>query len=178
MKVLILYGTTDGHTRTIASAISSDLERRGHEVTTVDVSEPLPGIVLNGFDLCILAASVRQKQYAEAVMTFAGSNSQILNQMLSAFVSVSLAAAFPEGRSDAESYVKELLCATGWNPVMVHHAAGALHRSSYDYFQEQIVRHVVLKGRGSKIKSGNHEFTDWRGVERFIDTLCVISTEP
>ena len=177
MQALIAYGTTDGHTQKVASEIAGDLKQRSFEVQTVDVSQPLNGIALADYDVCIVEASVRQKQYSEAVISFVSSNTQALNDMPSAFVSVSMAAAFAEGHPDAESYVTQLLRQTGWKPAIVHHAAGALRSSRYDYFQEQIIRHIVLKDHQTELTSGDHEFTDWKRLKRFLDTFYAISTD-
>ena len=89
--------------------------------------------------------------------------------MPSALVSVSLSAAFPDGRAEAEGYADRLVRATGWQPTAVHLAAGALRYDKYDFFQEQIIRHVVLKDRAPDVIDGDHDFTDWDALGAFVD---------
>ena len=46
---------------------------------------------------------------------------------------------------------------------------GALRLTEYDYFQEQIVKFIVLKS-GSAASSGrDREFTDWNALAAFVD---------
>ena len=42
MRILILYGTTDGHTATIARRLASMLETRGAESDPIDAAEAKP----------------------------------------------------------------------------------------------------------------------------------------
>jgi menaquinone-dependent protoporphyrinogen oxidase len=53
---------------------------------------------------------------------------------------------------------------------------GALRLTEYDYFQEQIVKFIVLKG-GSAASSGrDREFTDWNALASFVDRFLHQST--
>lgn len=44
---------------------------------------------------------------------------------------------------------------------------GGLRFAEYDYFQEQIVKFIVMKGGGAT--TGDREFTDWNALTRFVD---------
>ena len=46
---------------------------------------------------------------------------------------------------------------------------GALRFADYDYFQEQIVKYVVMKRGASVSTERDHEFTDWNALEKFVD---------
>ena len=90
------------------------------------------------------------------------------------FLSVSLSAAFEEGRREAQDYIAKFIAQTGWTPSISLPVAGALINEGYDYFQQQILEHVVLKNRMIDHPERDHEFTDWKaladGVEAFLKT--------
>jgi menaquinone-dependent protoporphyrinogen oxidase len=44
-----------------------------------------------------------------------------------------------------------------------------LRYDKYDFFQEQIIRHVVLKDRAPDVIDGDHDFTDWDALGAFVD---------
>jgi menaquinone-dependent protoporphyrinogen oxidase len=47
-------------------------------------------------------------------------------------------------------------------------AAGALKYSEYDFFKEQIIRHIVMAGRQIPSDQKDWEFTDWAALDSFI----------
>ncbi len=79
-------------------------------------------------------------------------------------ISVSLSAAFPEGMEEAQDYVTEMNMRTGLTPDSQILAAGAIRTGKYDYFAQQVVRYVVLRGRKFDPGADEHEFTDWVGL--------------
>jgi menaquinone-dependent protoporphyrinogen oxidase len=44
-----------------------------------------------------------------------------------------------------------------------------LHFIEYDYFQEQIVKFVVMKRGGAASTARDREFTDWNVLAGFVD---------
>ncbi|MGI9476218.1 MAG: flavodoxin domain-containing protein [Hyphomicrobiaceae bacterium] len=171
MRTLLIYGTVEGQTQKIASEAARLLQRNAIDVVVLDANETTSNVSIEDFDACIVAASVHQQRYSEAVNNFVRAHVQELNARPSAFISVSLVASFPEGGGEAQSYVDRLLERSGWLPAMTHNAAGALRYTKYDFFQEQIIRHVVLKDREIDALEGEHEFTDWSALETFVDAF-------
>ena len=43
--------------------------------------------------------------------------------------------------------------------------AGAVRQQSYDYYETQILRHVILAGQDVELDHRDHEFTDWDALE-------------
>jgi menaquinone-dependent protoporphyrinogen oxidase len=41
--------------------------------------------------------------------------------------------------------------------------------TDYDYFQEQIVKFIVMKRGGAVSTERDHEFTDWDALAKFVD---------
>jgi menaquinone-dependent protoporphyrinogen oxidase len=72
---------------------------------------------------------------------------------------------------EAGNYVDAFLASTGWKPTQSLLVAGALRYAEYDYFKEQIIEHVVLKGCKARGPNGDHEFTDWASLSRAIDSF-------
>lgn len=169
MQFLIVYATVDGHTRQIAEFIQKRIEGKGASVRLVEAAARIRDLHLGDYTGFIAASPVHQQSHAEDLTTFIKAHAAESGSIPSALVSVSLSAAFPGGGADAQSYVDRLVEATGWKPTAVHLAAGALRYDSYDFFQEQIIRHVVLKDRAPDVIEGNHEFTDWEALGAFVD---------
>lgn len=177
MKCLVFYGTAEGHTLKIAKLISEHIQAAGHEVHLHDASKPTSGLNLSDLDAFLAAAPVHQQRHPDAVIDYLKVHAQTLNALPSALVSVSLSAAFESGLAEARTYVDRLLERTGWRPTAIHLAAGALRYETYDYFQEQIIRHIVLKDRAPEQIEGNHEFTDWDALTQFVDGFVAASSK-
>ena len=177
MKCLIFYGTAEGHTFKIAESISEKFQAAGYEVSIQDASKSVSHIDLSDLDAFLATAPVHQQRHPDAVIDFIKVHSASLNALPSALISVSLSAAFENGRPDAQAYVDRLLDRTGWRPTAIHLAAGALRYEKYDYFQEQIIRHIVLKDRAPEQIEGDHDFTDWDALALFIDDFEATSSK-
>ncbi|HUS95365.1 MAG TPA: flavodoxin domain-containing protein [Hyphomicrobiaceae bacterium] len=169
MKILLAFGTVEGHTRKVASTVKTRLEQTGNSVRSLDTSQHVPDLALASYDACIVAAPVHQQRHPDEVINFAKAHAAVLNGMRTALISVSLSAAFDGGQDEARGYTDRLTSRTEWNPGAIHLAAGALKLGEYDFFQEQIIRHVVLKDRAPQQLDHDHEFTDWDALGRFID---------
>jgi menaquinone-dependent protoporphyrinogen oxidase len=168
MNILIVYGSIEGQTRKIATKCQEQLVSSGHNVRLVDAFQPVSDVVTANFSACLIAAPVHQQRHPDEVINFVRAQREALRGLPTAFISVSLAAAFAEGREDAKSYIARFLERTGLQPAATHMAAGALRYKAYDFFQEQIIRPVVLKDRSTDLSVGDQEFTDWQRLEDFV----------
>jgi menaquinone-dependent protoporphyrinogen oxidase len=169
VAVLIPFATTEGQTHKIAERIALHVRERGHEANVYDTASLIsdPGIDL--FDAVIVAASVHEEHHQESAIDFATAHRDQLARRSSAFVSVSLSAATACGRVEAQQYVDRFIAATGWAPTKTLLLGGALRWSECDYFQRQVLKHVLLKGAITPDENVNYEFTDWTALESFID---------
>jgi menaquinone-dependent protoporphyrinogen oxidase len=175
MKILIAYATSEGHTRKIAERIASHLQETGHVVQLADTTQPA-AVQLSSNDKVVVAASVHQERHQEAVEMFVLAKMEELKRVPSLFLSVSLSAAFPEGRSDAQRYLDFFLRTTSWEPTRALAVAGALRYGEYDYFKQQIVEHLVLRGRRVPAGHSDFEFTDWTAVFQAVDAFVALGT--
>jgi menaquinone-dependent protoporphyrinogen oxidase len=171
MKVLIVYATGEGQTRKIAAAVASHLQELGHEVTCRDSSENLGNLDINAFGAIFLAASVHEQKHQETIADFVIARRTLLEQVPSAFLSVSLSAAMKGGIAEARSYIADFIAETGWQPADTLPVAGALRYSEYDYFRQQVVRDVIFKNDFRIDAERDYEFTDWEGVKSFAENF-------
>ncbi len=171
MNILIAYGTTEGHTRKVVDAVRKSLQGLNHEVRVFDTSGLKGDLDPLSFDKIIVAGSVHDKQHQESVEIFIIANREKLKSKPTMFVSVSLAAAFDDGMSEAQSYVDGFYDRVDWRPTQSLLVAGALRHDQYGYYREQFVEHVVLKDRKLEHPEQDHEFTDWPFLEQAVDAF-------
>ncbi len=168
MKILIIYGTTEGQTQIITERVAAQLREGGHDAELYNAARRPGDLVISAYDKIIIAGSVHQQRHQRSLEIFVLSNLAQLKTMSTMFLSVSLSAAFEDGRPDAQRYVDEFFAYTGWQATQTLLIAGALRYDQYDFFMEQIVNHVVLKDREVKGPMGDHEFTDWNALSQSI----------
>lgn len=168
MKVLVAFATTEGQTRKIANHIAEKMCEDGKQAELYDCSRRLRGQEFDAVDAIIVAGSVHQKTHQESVTAFALAHREQLKAKPSAFISVSLSAAYDSGKEEAMSYVEHFAKETGWQPASIHLAGGALKFSEYDFFKEQIIRYIVMAGRDVPSGQNDWEFTDWNALDQFV----------
>jgi len=169
MKTLIVYGTTEGQTRKIAERTAAHVRERGHHVELRDAASLASDSDLDTFRAFIIAASVHQERHQDAVINFVIAHHELLNTRPSAFISVSLSAVLEDERKEAQKYVDRFVSVTGWKPRVTLLLGGALRFTNYDYFQEQIIKFIVMKRGGAVSTERDHEFTDWDALAKFVD---------
>lgn len=169
MNVLIVYGTSEGHTRKICEHIAERLMAAGHSASVRDSARPLADVKADDYEAVVVAGSVHQKQHQESLRLFVIAHREQLDAVPTLFISVSLSAAFDLGREDAKGYLSGFLNQTGWSPGRSLIVAGALHFSKYDYFMQQIVEHVVMRGHDLGEKTSDYNFTDWAALDASVD---------
>lgn len=167
MRILIVYGTTEGQTRKIANEIEGQLRGQGHECVEVDATQLPRSLDLASYDGVIVAARVHAGRYPRAVRAFVIGNREVLTALPSAFVSVSMAAAHHRAgdAQRAQGYVDQFLRSSRWQPRMVHHAAGARLYARHGAFGRFILG-LVDAHRYDPTR--DHEFTDWASLKSFI----------
>jgi len=171
MRILVAFGTLEGQTRKIAKAVAARVHNLGHDAHLFNTADSPADVHVDLYDKIVVTGSVHHKRHQESVEDFVTANLAELRKRPTLFLSVSLSAAFPEGMTEAQSYVHAFLASSGWNPTQSHLVAGALQYTEYDYFQEQVIEHIVLKGRKVEGPKGDLEFTDWAALSRVVDSF-------
>lgn len=172
MKILIVYGTTEGQTRKIADWTAVRLRDQGHDVDVRDSAALLSDLDLGAFDACLVAGSVHHGHHQKSVANFVLAHREFLETTPSALISVSLSAVLQDESPEAQGYVDDFVSSTGWTPRETLLVGGAARFTEYDYFQEQVVKFIVMR-RGELDDGGqDREFTDWAALGRFVDTFA------
>ncbi|MFB6166023.1 MAG: flavodoxin domain-containing protein [Haloarculaceae archaeon] len=167
-RVLLLYGTSEGQTATIAERIGEVLSAAGHEPALVHAKHRPPGFALSDYDAVIVAASVHVGKHQKYVTRFVREHADELASMPSAFVSVSLSAAGDEeSQAEAAALIDEFVERTGWKPDHTLSAAGALRFSEYGLLTKFVMKQIAHSQSGDTDTARDYEYTDWESVESF-----------
>jgi menaquinone-dependent protoporphyrinogen oxidase len=172
MRTLIIYGTTEGHTRKIASFASEELQKLGHTVVVHDATQQPPSP--EGFDAVIIASSIHMGAYQTAVKDYVHHHATALSAKRSAFLSVCLAVASgtEEAQEEADAILHTFLQNTGWAPTDTMEVAGALKYTQYDFFKRLALQMIAKRSGGSTDTSCDHEYTDWTALARFLSDFA------
>ena len=167
MRVLIVYGTTEGHTRDLCAFMARVLTQSGYEA---DVKDAASADKPSAYDAVIIAASLHVGNYQSAVVEFARRHHEALNMIPSAFISVSLSAAGvnPDDWEGLEQCVARFLQETMWRPKAVHHAAGAIRNSQYDFFKRLAIQYIARQHGKKTVRSQDYDLTDYPALEHFV----------
>lgn len=165
MTVLVAYGAVEGQSAKIAHFVKGIAKEAGLETRLLDTGKMMGDVSLEGVDKVVLVASVHERRHPKSFETFIEVQREALGARKSLMLSVSLKAASPEGQEEAQDYLAEMLLRTFFKPDVTALVAGAVRPDSYDYFEKEIIRHVVLKDRNVDPRDGIQEFTDWAALE-------------
>ena len=88
-RILVLYGTTDGHTAKIAQSIGDALRAVGNDADVIEAgtADPRP----EDYTAVIVAGSVHAGGYQRSIRRWVRRHARVLNTQPTAFVSVCLA---------------------------------------------------------------------------------------
>ena len=178
-RVLIVYGTTEGHTEDVAAYMADVARRAGAEVDIADSAtvHELSSV----WDAVIVGASVHQSYHQTAAQDFVKANLPLLQRLPSAFFSVSLAAAVqtPERQAEARGYLEAFLERTGWQPQLTISLAGALRHTEYDAYKVLVLDLLAYQLGGGTVVPQDVVYTDWDAVEGFVgEFLSLVARTP
>ncbi|AUV82727.1 protoporphyrinogen oxidase [Salinigranum rubrum] len=168
-RVALVYGTTEGQTATVAERVAAALTDRGHDPVLVHAKHLPPDFSLDEYDGCVVGASVHYRRHQRYVARFVRDHLTTLNEVPSAFFSVSMTAATgtPEADATARGLLEAFLADTGWTPDATAVFAGALKYSEYGLLTRFLMKRIARKYGGETDTSRDHEYTEWDAVERF-----------
>lgn len=171
MRIILIYATVEGHTRSVARHVETYLTEADHTVDLVDATHPPESIPIDSIDAVICAGPIHIGTFPAPLRRFVRSHARELMARPGAFVTVSLTAASDDAREwdELNGSVNAFSDETGWWPVSVHNAAGALKYSEYDYFRKWMMRRIADKHQHPTDASQDYEFTDWGALDMFLD---------
>ena len=170
MRVIIIFGTTEGHTRELCQFVARALRADSHTVAVEEATARAGKANLAAYDVVLVAGSLHVGRFQASLTEFVASHRDVLSAMPSAFISVSLSAAGedPDDWEGLAQCVAKFEHETGWTPQAVHNAAGAIKFSQYDFFKRLAIKHIAAR-RGHKTStSRDYDLTDYQALVDFV----------
>jgi menaquinone-dependent protoporphyrinogen oxidase len=169
-RVLVLYGTTDGHTAKVADAIARALRFCRLEADVVNAKVHDPSVRPEDYAAVIVAASVHAGGYQKSVVKWVQTHVTELHRRPTAFVSVCLGVLQHEAKVDLElqAILRRFNDLTHWRPGEVKVVAGALPYTKYWWGKRWVMRRIVAKAHGDIDTTRDYEYTDWRDLAEFV----------
>ena len=166
-RILIVYSTTDGHTKRICERLARILEGANQEVEVVPI-ENAGQLDMTGFDKIVLGASIRYGKHSPKVYDFVGRHQVLLDEKPNAFFSVNVVARKPDKNDPATNpYLKKFLGQISWQPKVVAVFAGKIDYPRYRFWDRQMIRLIMWMTKGPTDRHAVVEFTDWNRVQAF-----------
>ncbi len=173
-SLLIIYSTTDGHTKKIAEFIRDRLTDKNYQVESFNVLDSID-VHIEKYEKVIVAASIRYGKFRRPLRQFISRNESKLNKVKTGFVSVNLIARKPEKNTpETNVYTRKYLKKISWKPDLVCVVGGMLNYPIYNFFDRQIIRLIMKITGGPTDPSSKLEFTDWNKLGEFADNMIRI----
>ena len=163
---LIIYSSTDGHTKIICKRLTNSFED-GDKIKIVSLDEAKK-YKLSDFNKIIIGASIRYGNHSKKLYKFVDLNKDVLNQKQSVFFSVNVVARKPEKSTpDTNPYIKKFLKISNWKPKIIEVFAGKVDYPNYGFFDKYAIKFIMFLTNGPTDTSKSYEFTDWNRVDQF-----------
>lgn len=169
--ILIAYGTTDGHTATIAAFMGSVLRDAGARVEVIRVgvggADPDP----EAYGAVVVAGSLHAGGYQRPLRGWVRRHAAALNHKPTAMISVCLGILQkdPKVWADLDARVNLFIKHTGWQPSVVKIVAGALPYTRYGWLKRWIMRRITRKAGVETDPSRDYVYTDWDDLRLFAE---------
>ena len=169
---LIIYSSTDGHTKTICERIINFLND-GSLVKLVSLDEATKFNLIE-FNKIMIGASIRYGKHSKELYKFIKLNKKILEEKKSTFFSVNVVARKPEKNTpETNPYIKKFLQTSKWKPKKIAVFAGKVDYPNYNFFDKYIIKFIMFITGGPTDTSQSYEFTDWSKVDDFAKEISV-----
>ena len=177
--ILVVYGTTDGHSRKIAQVLAENLRAQFCSVDMVDSAGKLRRLSPEGYEGVIVVASVHIGDYQRAVKDWVRAHAKVLNLLPTAFLSVCLAVLQKETKPRQEilRIMRRFLDRCGWRPTITKMVAGALPYTRYGWLKRMMMRRIVAKAGGDTDTTRDYEYTDWNDLRTFSRDFAELTTQ-
>ncbi len=169
MKSLLIYSTTDGHTKKICDFIKMNSVKNNFDIYSI---HKINEVNLNDYELIVLGASIRYGKHNSIIYKFIRNNKNILKAKNNAFFSVNVVARKPEKKSPENNpYIKKFLKKSEWHPTKIGVFAGKVDYPNYSFLNKVIIRFIMFVTKGPTDTSRSYEFTDWNNIKKFANEL-------
>ncbi|CAJ1017107.1 protoporphyrinogen oxidase-like protein [Leishmania guyanensis] len=174
-KYLMLYSTTDGHTKTIMDTIAKQLT--SETLARCDVVDIKDGnsYVLSDYEKVLLGASIRYGRISAAFMKYLKQHHGELSAMPSAFFCVNLTARKSDKNTAVTNvYTRKFLDQSPWSPQLTGVFAGALWYPRYNFFDRILIQFIMLVTGGETDSTKEIVYTDWAAVRCFASDFAAL----
>ena len=169
-RALIIYSSTDGHTKNICERIIN-FSSQENVVKIVSLNN-VTKFNLYEFDKIIIGASIRYGKHSKNLYKFIELNKDLLNEKETVFFSVNVVARKPEKNTpDTNPYIKKFLKISKWKPKKVAVFAGKVDYPKYSFFDKYIIKFIMFITKGPTDTTQTYDFTDWSKVDDFAKKL-------
>ena len=169
-NTLIIYSSTDGHTKTICERISNFLNS-GNRIKIMSLDEATK-FDLSVFNKIIIGASIRYGKHSKKLYKFITLNKNVLDQKQSIFFSVNVVARKSKKNTpETNPYIKKFLKISNWEPKKIGVFAGKVDYPNYGFFDKYVIKFIMFLTNGPTDTSQSYEFTDWSKVDEFAKEL-------
>lgn len=168
-RIAVVYSTTEGQTEKIARHIGKRLQEHGADVAVMHAREIPLDYTLENSDAIIMGASIHVGQHQDSLKDYVIDHADTLNEMPSAFFSVSLTA--HDEHEKARNFTLQFQNQTGWKPPFAEAFAGALKYTEYNFLKRALMKSIAEKNGANTDTSRDWEYTDWDKVTRFADAF-------
>ncbi len=166
-RILVLFGTSEGHTEMVANAIGNALTTSGFDVDVIQAGTVDPKAT--DYAGVVVAASVHGGRYQSSVGRWLRAHARELEAKPTAFVSVCLSVLQrdPKVAAELDAMVHRFVDPIGWRPTVTKAVAGALLYTRYGFFKRWIMKRIVAKAGGATDTSRDYDYTDWNDLKEF-----------
>jgi menaquinone-dependent protoporphyrinogen oxidase len=170
-RLLIVYGTTEGHTRKIAERVGNWVRERGIDVDVFDSEIPPPWLNVGAYDAYVLAGSLHETNHQRWLIDFAKEHAAVLKPSL--FLSASLTAINKDEKHQKQAWecIDKFYSQTGWTATQALPVAGALLYTEYNFMKRTLMKMIVEKEGGPTDTSKDYEFTDWDELSATVESF-------
>jgi menaquinone-dependent protoporphyrinogen oxidase len=167
-EVPVFFATTEGQTRLIAERLAAILRDHGFASCAIDMAGPDAARIDWTRTLgALVGASLHGGRHQKAADRFVRKHAAALNQVPSAFFSVSLSAA-SKNTSEvdaAERLARAFPADRGWRPAFVLSVAGRLAYREYGFLIRLVMKQIAWKEGAPTDTSRDYELTNWNEVK-------------
>ncbi|KPA81928.1 protoporphyrinogen oxidase-like protein [Leptomonas pyrrhocoris] len=167
-KYLMLYSTTDGHTKTIMDTMAKHImEEAKVQCDVVDMRDG-DKYELAAYEKVMLGASIRYGFFSRTLHTYTTHHVDELNSMPSAFFGVNLTARkTSKNTAMTNAYTRKFLDQSMWVPQLSGVFAGALWYPRYNFFDRVMIQFIMKVTGGETNTTKEIVYTDWDAVHKF-----------